>query len=294
MADLTTNEKAILEKLFQMGSGYVLNFSHRTMGEFFENDLDINIYNDKFNYESGSKANRMRGFWQVADNETVGNAILKLIDYIENQTLIGDLKEGDFPQKLIERGKEIGTRLTGNRQPEVVSTDTTKEELLRKEIREVSIDSLKLEKSITEVLEQRMLEIDKSFEAQAALGVIFLCGSTLEGILCGIAKKYPKRFNQAKSSPKNGNGKVKNFRQWTLNDLINVAKESGFVGQDVKKFSHALRGFRNYIHPFQQAKEQFNPDINTAKLCWQVLKIAIIEITNNKESFGSAVSDMDI
>jgi hypothetical protein len=33
MANLTTNDKQILEKLFQMSGGYVLNFTDRTMGE---------------------------------------------------------------------------------------------------------------------------------------------------------------------------------------------------------------------------------------------------------------------
>jgi len=57
MADLTTNEKQLLEKLFQMGGGYVLNFSDRTMEEFFRDDLGIDIYHDVYNYASGSKAN---------------------------------------------------------------------------------------------------------------------------------------------------------------------------------------------------------------------------------------------
>lgn len=44
MATLNTNEKQILEKLFQMGDGYVLNLSDRTIGEFFQDDIGINIF----------------------------------------------------------------------------------------------------------------------------------------------------------------------------------------------------------------------------------------------------------
>lgn len=58
MANLTTAEKQILEKLFQMDGGYVLNFSDRTMGEFFRDDVGIDIYSSRYNYASGSKANR--------------------------------------------------------------------------------------------------------------------------------------------------------------------------------------------------------------------------------------------
>ncbi len=85
MANLTTLDKQILEKLFQMGGGYVLNFSDRTMGEFFRDDVGIDIYSKKYNYASGSKANRLRGLWLKADNKTVGASILKLIEYVESQ-----------------------------------------------------------------------------------------------------------------------------------------------------------------------------------------------------------------
>jgi hypothetical protein len=59
VAKLTTNEKEILEELFQMHAGYVLNFSDRTFGEFFQNEMALNIFDPKYNYASGSKANRL-------------------------------------------------------------------------------------------------------------------------------------------------------------------------------------------------------------------------------------------
>ena len=111
MADLTTNEKQVLEKLFQMGGGYVLNFSDRTMEEFFRDDVGIDIYSEKYMYASGSKANRLRGLWLKADNKLVGKSIVKLIEYIENQIIIGNLKGADFPQKLLGAGNAVSTRL---------------------------------------------------------------------------------------------------------------------------------------------------------------------------------------
>lgn len=111
MSDLETIDKQILEKLFQMGGGFVLKFSDRTMAEFFDDDLSINIYDEKYNYASGSKANRMRGFWKVADNKTVGRSILKLIEYIEAQILIGELENNDFPRDRTNAGKNIGNKL---------------------------------------------------------------------------------------------------------------------------------------------------------------------------------------
>lgn len=115
MANLTTNEKQILEKLFQMGGGYVLNFSDRTMGEFFRDDIGIDISSKEYNYASGSKANRLRGFWLVADDKTVGKAINKLLGYIENQILIDNLKKMDFPDDRIKAVHDIGERLLGKK-----------------------------------------------------------------------------------------------------------------------------------------------------------------------------------
>lgn len=277
MSSLATNDKQALEKLFQMSGGYVLDFSDRTMGEFFNDDVNINIYDEKYNYASGSKANRMRGFWQVADDALVGQSIVKLVEYIENQILIGNLQQKDFPQKIIDRGKIIGNKLLGKK---TEKENVTEDEFLKKEFKEVSISSLKLDGIITEILEQRLDEIKKCLNSKAALATIFLCGSTLEGILLGVATSNPQKFNKAKTSPKDKMGKVLQFHKWTLSNFIDVAKEIGLLKEDVKKFSHALRDFRNYIHPYQQASQRFNPDEHTAKLCWQVLKVAIFQITN--------------
>jgi uncharacterized protein (TIGR02391 family) len=113
MANLTTIEKQILEKLFQMSGGYVLNFSDRTIREFFKDDIGIDIYDEKYNYASGSKANRIRHFWSIADNKLVGKSILKLVEYIESQILLENLSQSDFTQDLINEVKKIGQKFFG-------------------------------------------------------------------------------------------------------------------------------------------------------------------------------------
>jgi uncharacterized protein (TIGR02391 family) len=121
MAKLTTLEKQILEKLFQMSGGYVLNFTDRTMEEFFRDDLKINTYDEKYNYSTGSKANRMRGFWLKEDNKIVGKTILKLIEYIKGQTEINNLKQNEFPNKWIEEGKKIAETLISDKNEKIGS-----------------------------------------------------------------------------------------------------------------------------------------------------------------------------
>ena len=139
---------------------------------------------------------------------------------------------------------------------------------LEREFHDISIEELGLESIILETLIARIEEIKSCFKAEAHLAVIFLAGSTLEGILLGIATKRPKAFNQAKAAPIDKEGKIKKFPNWTLSNLIDVSNEIKLIGDDVKKFSHALREFRNYIHPYQQVTSGFTPDNHTAKICF--------------------------
>jgi len=162
------------------------------------------------------------------------------------------------------------------------------DEFLRREFQEVSIESIGLDGIITEILKLRVDEIEKCLAAGAPLSVIFLAGSTLEGVLLGVALKHPKEFNQSISSPRDKDGKVRHYPDWTLSNFIDVAYEVGIIAEDVKKFSHTLRDFRNYIHPYQQMSSRFNPDIHTAKISWQVLKAALYQLSNN--TFGSGTN----
>lgn len=161
-------------------------------------------------------------------------------------------------------------------------TEVKEEDFLTHEFKDISLEKLGLDSVITETLNLRIDEIKKCLNAKAPLSVIFLSGSTLEGILLGIASKQPKEFNQSKSAPKDKEGKVKSFQDWTLSNFIDVSSDVGFLKEDVKKFSHALRDFRNYIHPYEQISNRFNPSEHTALMCWQVLKAAIFQISEKK------------
>ena len=43
MANFKSTEMKFLDSIFNMGGGYVLDFSNRTMGEFFLEELNIDI-----------------------------------------------------------------------------------------------------------------------------------------------------------------------------------------------------------------------------------------------------------
>lgn len=83
MSNLTFTEKRKLEQLLGMKTGYVLDFSDRTFAEFVADATGRNIFDERYNYASGSKANRLRAFWQKEDNATVGKLMNEMLNYSE-------------------------------------------------------------------------------------------------------------------------------------------------------------------------------------------------------------------
>lgn len=63
MSSLNMREKRVLEEFFGMGSGYVLNFSDRTFGEFVHEVVDIEIHSDEYSIHGSSKAKKLRAIW---------------------------------------------------------------------------------------------------------------------------------------------------------------------------------------------------------------------------------------
>ncbi|MDQ5979905.1 MAG: hypothetical protein QG602_2880, partial [Verrucomicrobiota bacterium] len=146
-----------------------------------------------------------------------------------------------------------------------------------------SVEGLGLDHTVEKVLAARVKEAVECVAAGAPLSAIFMCGSILEGILLAVALKNPAEFNRASASPKQKDtGKVRPFHEWTLANLIDTAHEVGVLRLDVKKFGHAVRDFRNYIHPYEQMASSFHPDQHTAQICMQVLRAALVGLKANR------------
>ena len=105
MSNLTAGEKRKLERLFGMESGYVLGFSNRTFSEFVLDSTGREIYNAKYEYGSGSKANRFRGFWNEEPNGVVAKLLGDLLDYMLESPLAPEV------QPLFEQCRQIVVRL---------------------------------------------------------------------------------------------------------------------------------------------------------------------------------------
>lgn len=107
MSSLTHIEKQKLERELGMGGGYVLNFSNRTFDDFFREVVGVNIYDQRFDKGSGSKAQRLRAFWDVATDVQI---VMLLEGLIEAWEIYSDAQMPNTTRDLLEN---IILRLTG-------------------------------------------------------------------------------------------------------------------------------------------------------------------------------------
>lgn len=277
MSSLTDNEKRYFESLLGMKSSYVLDYSDQTFGEFF-NRYQVDIHGKKYQTYGTSKAKKMRAFWE---QESDAKVVKVLSEMLKSYKTDCDLSNRTLNKPVYKEAQNIIVRLSGN--PIKETTSTQFDDFLNREFIIPNIEALPIKASVVPIIEARIEEARKALNTGAYLSVIFLCGSVLEGVLFGTAQKYPAKFNCSSASPKDKDGKAKPFKEWTLAELIDVSCEIGFLEKDTKIFSHGLRDFRNYIHPYKQLQSNFNPDEHTAKICFQVLKAALASVSGDRK-----------
>lgn len=76
-------ERRALDTAFGMTGGYVLDFTDRTMGEWFEEGFGIDIASGAYDAAGTSKAKRLRAFIEAEDGHTVGTVLRALWAYAE-------------------------------------------------------------------------------------------------------------------------------------------------------------------------------------------------------------------
>ena len=87
MSSLNAGEKRLFERLFGMSTGYVLNFSDATFGEFFLDNADVDIHSERYKLSGGSKAKKLRAFWKVESDPLVGTVLFALLEHWEQINL---------------------------------------------------------------------------------------------------------------------------------------------------------------------------------------------------------------
>jgi hypothetical protein len=101
MPNLSHIDQLKLEKLLKMEDGYVLDFKNSSFKKFILASTQIDIYDDKYNYNTGSKANRLRTFFKYESNNLVAKLLKDLLDYYQYQDS-SLVKDNSLYQQCIE------------------------------------------------------------------------------------------------------------------------------------------------------------------------------------------------
>lgn len=95
-------EKQILEDLFGMKSGYVLDFSNRTFKEYIFDTLGIDVY-ERYAEGNLSKAKIMRRLYQDLSDQQLATLLKAFLDYIEGFGHSNDANRMKKAWKIVER-----------------------------------------------------------------------------------------------------------------------------------------------------------------------------------------------
>jgi hypothetical protein len=71
----------LLDQVLDMGSGYVLNFSDKTISEYFEDEFGIDIDAEQYRSNGSSKAKRLRCFLEKESGPSAGRVLRSLWNY---------------------------------------------------------------------------------------------------------------------------------------------------------------------------------------------------------------------
>jgi hypothetical protein len=103
MSSLTYTEKQLFEKIFKMGDGHLLDFSHARLQEFM-NDFKVDLGSEKYDKYGSSKAKRFRAFWEI-EPDMVLTPVLEAL--LENANQNGDItpKDNELAIRCVNRMK---------------------------------------------------------------------------------------------------------------------------------------------------------------------------------------------
>ncbi|MBK1793297.1 restriction endonuclease [Devosia sp. WQ 349] len=115
MTQLSTADMKLIDSIFGMYSGYVLDFSNDRFASFFNRDLNIDIYNARYAMHGGSKGKVFRGFLEISSNVEVVRALTALWEYRENYRL--DHNESETVPQARQRLSQLVVKLGGKPLP---------------------------------------------------------------------------------------------------------------------------------------------------------------------------------
>lgn len=244
MVSLKRSEMRVFDDAFRMHDGYVLNFSDRSMAEFFEDEFGIQIYQEKYACNGTSKAKRLRAFIETEGEYTVAKVARALWQHRESLPHY----DGATPeeQKIRTAFSELLARIEGG--GAILRTDAldrfkrdeTLEELISAIDRDIgankpaaALDRLHTYcmKKFAHLLDQRGIQCDRNDPLQSRVGKYV---KTLEAER--DLREIPRRIVKSAISVFEQFNDVRNNRSFAHdNDLIDKA-EARFIFDAISAF----------------------------------------------------------
>ncbi len=114
-------------------------------------------------------------------------------------------------------------------------------------------------------------EVWRVRQAKAWKSCLFLCGSILEGMLLDVltvrANDAEAAYKRLRPTP------APALERWDLNDLVSVAEDLGVLSRGLLHLSHALREYRNLIHPGRQLRDKTEVTEEEAEIAFNVVRV---------------------
>ncbi len=146
MAQLKSHEIIIIEKILKADGGYVLDFSNKTLLEYFKNDFSIDIDDEKYSSNGTSKWNRLKTFILIEDDNKVAEVLSSLLEYRrfkvnEEDTSINNSLKNEYISIIDRLKKNHSMTLIDNLD---LFDDKALEELLTSIKRDISAENPRL------------------------------------------------------------------------------------------------------------------------------------------------------
>jgi len=243
---IRTVDMRLVDDLFGMGGGYVLDFSDRTFAAFFAEELGINIDESRYSTEGTSKAKRLRYFLKSADSSLRIRTLVALWEYREAHRRRNRIEESipgaeDEFWALIERLG--GKRPTAKAQSAASQASAKIDVALCHTLRDRLLQVSRLDPQARGYAYERFLKDLFDANGLAARASFRLVGEQIDGSFVLAAETY---LLEAKwKGPPIGaadlhafNGKVEEKAAWSRGLLVS---DSGFTEEGLTAFGRGKR-----------------------------------------------------
>jgi hypothetical protein len=133
--------------------------------------------------------------------------------------------------------------------------------------------------------EERWEESILTQQAKAYLATIVLLGSVLEAMLLYKIESNWAFVQSSGHYPKKNNGGIKRLNEWKLSEMIDTSFELNWISKNEEAFSHALRDYRNFIHPWKHLENRLAiPDEGSCEMSRNVVKMVFENLLRSNSS----------